>query len=276
MDEKTKHISPVILIGVDDDPSFVTNDAIRSGLSRLRASNDVLMDAYSNRAVGSTDEGTSGVLDGYRVKVQGQFRLGLFFYADGAVLVGNPYFPVLAGTDAHSASIGLVRVAAGADVRSVKSELVKMLPSDVRVLTRSEFLSNEQAYFISNKPFGLIVAVGVVIAIIAGAVVLWQVLSAEIIRRIKEFATLGAMGFSPAFVFGAGVCETVFMGLAAYCPALIIAMLLLGTVEAETHLPAQVSLWLAARVLFIVVLMSVLCSLSVVRRIQRAQPASLF
>ncbi len=274
--EKTKHSSPVILIGVDENPSFVSNDAIRSGISSLRASNDVLIDAYSNPKIGSTENGTSGVLDGHRVTVQGQFRLGLFFYADGAVLVGNPYFPLLARRNSHSASIGLVRVTAGANIRSVRSELSKMLPSDVQVLTRSEFLSNERAYFISNKPFGLIVAVGVMIAIVAGSVVLWQVLSAEIIRRIKEFATLGAMGFSPAFVFGAGMCETVFMGLAAYCPALVIAMLLLGAVEWETHLPAQVSLWLAAKVLFIVVLMSVLCSLSVVRRIRRAQPASLF
>lgn len=276
MDETAKHASPVLLIGVDDDPSFVSNYAMRSGLSRLRASNDVLIDAYSNRSIGSTAIGARGVLNGHRVEVQGQFRLGLFFYADGALLVGNPYFPLLAGRPSHSASIGLVRVAAGADVRSVRNELAKTLPSDVQVLTRPQLLSNEQAYFISNKPLGLIVAVGVVIAIVAGTVVLWQVLSAEIIRRIKEFATLSAMGFSPTFIFGAGVCETVLMGLAAYCPALIVSTLLLGLVELETHLPAQVSLWLAARVLFIVILMSVLCSLSVSRRIRRARPVSLF
>ena len=276
MDETTKHASPVLLIGVDDDPSFVANGALRSGLSRLRASNDVLIDAYSNRTIGSTSVGARGILDGHRVTVRGRFRLGLFFYADGALLVGNPYFPLLAGRPSHSASIGLVKVAAGADVGSVRNELAKMLPSDVRVLTRSQLLSNEQAYFISNKPLGLIVAVGVVIAAVAGAVVLWQVLSAEIIRRMKEFATLSAMGFSPAFIFGAGVCETVFMGLAAYCPALILSTLLLGLVELETHLPTQVSPWLAAKVLFIVILMSVLCSLSVSRRIRRARPASLF
>jgi putative ABC transport system permease protein len=276
MDEKTKHISPVILIGVDDKRSFVANHAIRSGLSKLGASDDVLIDADSNQAIGSTTDGTKGILDGHRVTVRGQFRLGLFFYADGAVLVGNPYFPVLAKRNPDSASIGLVRVAAGSDVHLVRNELAKMLPSDVRVLTRSRFLSNEQAYFISNKPLGLIVAIGVVIAIVAGAVVLWQILSAEIIRRIGEFATLGAMGFSPAFIFGVGVCETVFMGLSAYLPALAIAMLMLGAVNMETHLPVQVSAWLATRVLFIVILMSALCSLSVSRRIRRAQPVSLF
>ena len=276
IDEKTKHAFPVLLIGVDKDPSFITNDAIRFGLSRLRTSNDVLIDAYSNRSIGSTADGTIGMLDGRRVTVRGRFHLGLFFYANGSVLVENRYFPMFSGRDSSSANIGLVRVVAGANVGSVRNELAKMLPPDVQVLTRSEFLSNERAYFISNKPLGLIVTVGVIIAIIAGTVVLWQVLSAGIIRRIKEFATLDAMGFSPAFGFGAGVCETVFMGLSAYFPALVIAMLLLDAVEMETHLPAEVSLWLAARVLFIVVLMSVLCSLFVIRRIRRAQPASLF
>jgi putative ABC transport system permease protein len=276
MNEKTKQTSPVLLIGVDDEPSFITNDAIRTGLSRLRTSNDILIDAYSNRTIGSTAEGTIGVLDGHRVTVRGQFQLGLFFYANGSLLVENRYFPLFTGRDSSRANIGLVRVKPGANIRSVRNELARMLPSDVQVLTRSELLSNERAYFISNKPLGLIVMIGVIIAIIAGTVVLWQVLSAEIIRRIKEFATLDAMGFSPAFGFGAGVCETVFMGLSAYFPALVIAMLLLGAVEMETHLPAEVSLWLAARVLFIVVLMSVLCSLFVIRRIRRAQPASLF
>jgi putative ABC transport system permease protein len=276
VDEKTKHASPVLLIGVDEDPSFIANDAIRSGLSRLLASNDVLIDAYSNRTIGPIADGAIGMLDSHRVTIRGRFHLGLFFYANGSVLIKNRYFPMFAGRDSSRANIGLVRVVPGANAHSVRNELAKLLPPDVQVLTRSEFLSNERAYFITNKPLGLIVTVGVIIAIIAGTVVLWQVLSAEIIRRIKEFATLDAMGFSPAFSFGAGVCETVFMGLSAYCPALVIAMLLLGAVELKTHLPAEVSVWLAAKVLFIVILMSVLCSLFVIRRIRRAQPASLF
>jgi putative ABC transport system permease protein len=144
------------------------------------------------------------------------------------------------------------------------------------VLTRQELMRSEQRFFLSTKPLGIMVEAGMVIAFLAGTVVLWQVLSAEIMRRLNEFATLGAMGYGAPFILGVGLCETFLLGLAAFLPAAVFGALILEGLELATHLPTRPGLGLLFTLLGIVLLMSALCGITVAQRISRAQPASLF
>jgi putative ABC transport system permease protein len=115
-----------------------------------------------------------------------------------------------------------------------------------------------------------------IVAFLAGIVVLWQVLSAEIMRRINEFATLSAMGFGTPFVLGVGFCETFLLGMAAFVPAVLVGAAILQVLQWATHLPAAATPGLMLKVLGIVLMMCAFCAASVGRRIARAQPASLF
>jgi putative ABC transport system permease protein len=170
----------------------------------------------------------------------------------------------------------LIRTDPGADPARVKAALIAALPPDVQVLTRRELIEGEQDFFLSTKPLGIMVTVGMAVAVLAGIVVLWQVLSAEIMRRINEFATLSAMGFGTRFVLGVGFCETFLLGLAAFLPAVLVGAAILQALEWATHLPAAATPGLIAKVLVIVLVMCGLCAASVGRRIARAQPANLF
>jgi putative ABC transport system permease protein len=275
-DRENRKRSPILVVGVDDKPQFIADPEIRDGLARLRTGNDVLVDRYSSSGLGPLTPGTDASLDDRPVTVAGQFSLGMFFYADGAALARNANLPQLTGDSSREVSFGLIALAPGADAPAVRRRLAEALPPDVRVLTRREFLEGEQGFFLATKPLGIMVQVGLIVAFLAGAVVLWQVLSAEITRRLNEFATLGAMGFSTAFVLGVGFCETLLLGLAAFLPAIAIGSAILWGLAAATHMPAAPSLALLLKVLGIVLAMCALCGLSVARRIAAAQPANLF
>lgn len=268
--------SPLMLMGLDDDPAFIADRDLRQGLARLDRQDAVLMDRFSSAALGPLQTGAQGRLNERGVRVAGQFELGMFFYADGAAAVRNANLPQFGIGNDGAVSFGLLRLEPGARADAVQARLAGTLPPDVRVLTRGELIGGEQDFFLSTKPLGIMVWSGMAVAFLAGAVVLWQVLSAEIMRHIGEFSVLSAMGFPLAFVLGVGLCETFFLGLAAFAPALLLGALILQLLESLTHLPAAAGPLLLLEVFAIVMTMCALCAVSVVRRIARAEPANLF
>ncbi len=123
---------------------------------------------------------------------------------------------------------------------------------------------------------GVLLRVSMIIAFLVGATILFQVLSAEIIQRAKEFAVLKAMGFTREFVFGVGLSEILLLALAAFAPALVVAAVLLGIIELATKLPTGLTFGIAIETLLIVLAMGIASGISVIGRIARADPAELF
>jgi putative ABC transport system permease protein len=275
-EDATKRLSTLLLIGVDDDFSFVRDPEIRSGLQQLPTGRSVLVDDYSSSDYGPLATGSAAAISGEMVEIAGRFRLGLFFYADGSAIVRNTDFATLAKRDARQTSVGLMRLEPGANRAAVMHSLARVLPADVRVLTRDAFIDQEQAFFISTKPIGIMLAISVWIAFIAGSVILLQVISADVINRIKEFATLKAMGFSPLYVFGIGAFEAAMLAFGAFVPAFLAAAIILFGIEKATHLPTVVTPRLAVTVLAIALPMCLLSAVVALRRIARAAPAELY
>jgi putative ABC transport system permease protein len=268
--------SPILVAGIDDKSKFIADPQIRDGIAGLRTGNEVLVDRYSGTSLGPLVPGTTARLDDRPVIIAGQFSLGMFFYASGAAIIRNVNLPQLTGDSSGGVSFGLIAVSPGFDPEIVRRKLVQALPPDVRVLSRRELFDDEQRFFLSTKPFGIMVEVGMIVAFLAGAVILWQVLSAEIMRRLGEFATLAAMGYGASFILGVGFCETFLLGFVAFLPAAVLGGVILEGLELTTHLPVWPDFGLWLELLGIVLLMCALCGISVAQRIARAQPASLF
>jgi len=146
----------------------------------------------------------------------------------------------------------------------------------VLVLSRDALISQEQAFFISTKPIGIMLTISVWIAFVAGSVILLQVISADVINRIKEFAILKAMGFSPAYVLGIGASEAAMLAFGAFVPAIVLSAAILLVIERATHLPTAVTPGLAITVLAIALPMCLLSVAVALRRIARAAPAELY
>ncbi len=275
-DEDTQLRSSVLLIGVDEPGHFVADRDIRSGYAALAGSRAVLVDAWSASGYAPLTLGREARISGQPVDIAGFFKLGLFFYADGSAILRNPDFARVTGNGARQVSVGLLKLAPGANADSVQERLSQILPKDVRVLTRAQLIAQERSFFTSTKPIGVLMRVSMIIAFLVGATILFQVLSAEIIQRAKEFAVLKAMGFPPEFVFGVGLSEILLLALAAFAPALVLAAIVLGGIELATKLPTGLTLTIAIETFFIVLAMGIASGFSVIGRIARADPAELF
>ena len=275
LDKATERRSTALLIGIDPNADFVSDPDIKAGLPLLNMVGTVLVDDYSSPDFGDIAPGTEATVSERSVTVKGRYHLGLFFYADGSVIVRNSDFPVFAKRDPGEISIGLMRLKPGSDARAVRSDLAKALPDDVRVLTRDQLIADEQGFFITTKPIGIMLWISMAIAFLVGAVILFQVLSTEMIARRKEFATFKAMGFHTGFIFGVGLLQAGFLSLGAFLPGLVAGAAILWVVETTTHLPANITSALVFDVLLSVLAMSGLAVYSVLRRIARADPAEL-
>jgi putative ABC transport system permease protein len=276
VDQDSEQRSSILLIGLDEPNGFIADPDIRKGYAALAGSRAVLVDAWSSAAYGPLKVGREARISDRLVEIAGFFRLGLFFYADGSAILRNSDFARLTGHDATQASIGLLRLAPGANADEVQTQLSQSMPKDVRVMTRAQLIAQERSFFTSTKPIGVLLRVSMIIAFLVGATILFQVLSAEIVQRAKEFAVLKAMGFAPYFVFGVGLSEILLLSLAAFVPALAVAAFVLGVIEFATKLPTGLTFGIAIETLFIVLAMGIASGISVIGRIARADPAELF
>ena len=268
--------SSLLVLGVDDGPDFVRDGALREGLSALRDGHSVLIDDYSLPGLGPTASGTSAEIRGQHVTIVGHFALGLFFYADGSVFVGNRDFTAFTGQPTRDISMVFLHVAKGADPIAVQARLARELPDDVQVLRRDELLAQERGFFITTKPIGVILEAGMLTAFIVGAVILYQVLATDVTNRMKEHAILKAMGFPPGLVYGIGLVQAAGLTLGGLVLATVAGSAILRFVEVTTHLSTGFSLSLLATGGMVALAMCVASVAMVLRRVQRADPAELF
>lgn len=268
--------STLLLVGIDDDPSFVRDPRIRAGLSALKENRAVLVDAFSHEDYGDISTGAAGLINNREVRVVGHFELGAFFYAEGAAITHNDTFGHLVRRSARRVSIGLLRLAPGGDSAATKRRLAEVLPGDVRVLTREELIEREQDYFTSDRPVGLMFQTGMFIGFVVGVVILFQVISTEIGNRMGEFATLKAMGFGRHFVLGVGVTQTALFALLGFLPAWLLGRLAFHQVSEASHLPMRMDPELVVWVGGMALAMCLASALLTLHRLRRADPAELF
>lgn len=273
---KSKRPSSLLLLGIDDKPGFVRRPAIRRGLATLDDDRMILADVYSSPDYGSLAPGAKGRIDKRDVTVAGQYALGPFFYADGSAIVLNGAFARLAERPSRQINYGLVKLRPGADAAATARAIAARLPDDVAVLTKDELIAQEQGYFVRVKPIGIMFRVGVLIALAVGVVVLFQVLSTEINNRLREYATLKAVGFGSGFVYGLGIVLTAVFAVFGYLPALALSQLVFARIRAASHLPIELTPSLLWSVAGLTLAMSLLSGLITLHRVRRADPAELF
>src|SRR5262249_42130617 len=142
----------------------------------------------------------------------------------------------------NDVSLGLIRTREGADAKQVVARLERYLPAaDVRVLTRAEIFAQETAYWVREKPVGVIFGLGLLVACAVGMVFVYQILSSDITNRLGEFAPLKAMGYPDRVVSGLVIKQALILSHAGYFPALVAAAILDRLVTIATTLPVELT-----------------------------------
>jgi putative ABC transport system permease protein len=258
-------------------------------LERLRLPGTLLIDSKSHPSFEPRQPVASVQVGGRRLRVEGQYSLGISFAADGSVLVSDQTFSELfPGSAPGLVSVGLIKVAPAhaGRIDEVAERVRRALTDergqgitfrrDVRVLTRPELTSLEIAYWKTDRSIGLIFLMGVAVALIIGVVVVYQVLSGDIMDHYKEYATLKAMGYTNRYLGMVVVQQGLLLSLFGYLPAIVAAYGLYGITRSSQNLPIAMTGQRAAIVLAMSSLMCVAAALLSVRRVTASDPANLF
>jgi len=276
-EDNASHLrSTLMLFGVDPDSGLILEPSISEGLKSLHGQRNILIDALSHSDFGSLTPGTRALINGQEVQISSHFRLGLFFYAEGAALVDNTAFSRLAQRSARDTSFGMIRLKEGADPWVEREKLARLLPGDVIALTKEELLGKENSYFVNVKPLGIIFTAGVSISFVTATVILFQVISTSIATRLREYATLRAMGFGFGFVFGSAAIQAFTLSSCAFAGAAVISAALFGYIFQLTNLPLALTRELIILVLGMTQVMCLAISFATLRDLSRMHPADLY
>jgi len=271
----------LIVLGIDLDKNpFV--DPIRSEVeatrTRLKLDGRVLLSSESNLDFGwSQRQDFHGwELGQQHVEVVGGFSLPRSFGADAAVLCNDFHFAKAFGSaPRENVEFGLVKIRPGTLDQTI-AQLKSMLPADVRVLTREEIYAIEADYWVNQTATGKIFAFGVFIGMVVAAVVVYQVLSNDVRRRLPEYATLKAIGHTDRFLGRTILVQGLIYSLSAYFPALIVSFLLYRATERLANIPMRLTLSNLGIVLALTVGFSFVSGILTLRKLHSADPAELY
>lgn len=273
----------IFVVGVDPERPTLDDPAVSALLPLLRRPDVVLFDEYSRPEFGPVpgrlraDGSVQGELNGRRVTVRGLFRQGTSFGIDGTIVTSDLNFQrIFARRAASPVGLGLVRVEPGVDPETVRGALEAGLPRDVRVLTRDAFMVREVNYWARATPIGFVFSFGVVMGLVVGMIVVYQILFADIADHLAEYATLKAMGFTNRYLSTVVLVEATFLAVLGLIPAVLIAMRLYRLTQATTMLPMALEAGRLMQVLGLTMLMCWASGLIAMRKLRAADPADVF
>lgn len=267
----------ILLLGVCTTDRPFTREDINCAVPRLRQPDTGIMDRIAKPPIGPHPVGTVSEVNGRRIEVVADYSSGTGLLADGTLIVSDVTLSRLTGNRSLEAvNLGLVSFAPGADPAAVLAGLRAALPSEANIWSREELRAHEQHYFIGVKPIGILFSSGLYIGFIVGAVILYQILSADVAKRIRQYATLKAVGYGPGYVSRVVMVQGLLLGGLAYVPAIGLAAVLYAILRATADLPVYLTVPRAAFILAMSLVMCLVAGFLAIRKVNRANPADLF
>ena len=280
------------LMGVQLDRPVIQVDEVFDKLSLLKDPDAMLVDRATRAEYGpedckhfsNKDISKFAEIAGRKTLIAGHFKLGTGLATNGAVLVSDVAFGKRAGFDVRQrVSLGLVRLKPGGDPAKVRSSLASWLAEReprsqlaIQILTMEEQKLWERRRWLNETPIGMIFTMGVALSFIIGAAIVYMVLATDVASRLPEYATLKAMGYAPSYLAQTVLRQAWLLAVTGYFPAFLTAMLLYQITSGLSGIPTFMTLQRAGGVFGLSILMCTLAGLLAVRKLLKAEPASLF
>jgi putative ABC transport system permease protein len=173
-----------------------------------------------------------------------------------------------------SATYFLVRLAPGANVEAVRSQLVADLPA-AEVLTSDEFRSRSRSFWLFGTGAGAALFGSALLGVVVGTVIVAQTLYSSTKDHLIEFATLRAMGASRRYIYTVIVCQAVLSAVIGFSIAALVGIGL-ANASAGTALPVVVTPGLLVSLLVLTVGMCAVSAISAIVVVTRVDPVTVF
>jgi putative ABC transport system permease protein len=270
-------------IGVHPDDRLFQMAGFDELRQRLRGQDVVLFDSGSRPEFGpvadAVESGERVVteINDREIEVIGLFEMGTSFGIDGTVVTSDDnwlrLFPERRREDIQ---LGLIRLRDGSDAGAVRDALAEWLEDDVLVMTKPQFVQREKDYWNSATPIGYIFAFGAIMGFVVGAIIVYQILFADVSEHLNEYATLRAIGYKNRFVSGIVLQQAAILAVLGYLPGVAIVYWLYGKAAAATNLPLYITQERAVTVFLMTLAMCAISGLLAVRKVRRLDPAEVF
>jgi len=282
----------IAIMGIDlQQPAFVLPDLKPATIAQLQPPGTVLVDDASSKdfgpargeRFGPADVGRRTDVAGRLARVEGTFTMGTGLAANGALLASRETFTRLTPTRRGDA-VSLVLVKLSPDVspeRGVQAvqQRINTLGgpaayADAMTLQRAKSLERKRWY--TQTPIGLIFAIGVALAVVVGGVISYLVLASDVQSHLSEYATLKAMGYSNLFLVRTLLVQSTLLALLAYPPSLLVSCGLYELTGWLAGLPIRMTWTWIGLVLLLTLVMCNTAGMIALRKLLRAEPATLF
>jgi len=273
----------ILTIGFNPDEPALKIPGFLQAKSLLHQQDTVIFDQGARPELGPVAEtfaaGNPVVteVNDREVEVVGLFRLGTSFGVDGTIFTSDEnWLRLFPDRSRNDIQLGLIRLKEGVDADRVRDGLAEYLPNDVLVLTRQQFIQREKDYWNGATPIGYIFAFGAIMGFVVGAIIVYQILFADVSEHLNEYATLRAMGYKNRFVSGIVLQQAVILAVLGYLPGVAVVYWLYGKAAAATSLPLYLTQERAITVFLMTLAMCAISGLLAVRKVRRLDPADVF
>jgi putative ABC transport system permease protein len=239
----TRQQKQALIFGIDPAAPALAIPELEADPLLLQRNDSLLFDTRSKRNAGPVPETVRRTgryeteLRGVRAVIGGLFTMGVTFAADINLITSDTnfknYFPDQSADDIQ---MGVIQLQPGADPLQVQASLRRFLDPSVQVLTIPELEAKEVNYWRRNTSFGTIFGLGVLVGLLVGGIIVYQILYSDVSDHLGEYATLKAMGYDDAFVVGIILQESLILALLAFVPSLLLSLGLYAFLATSTSL----------------------------------------
>lgn len=221
---------------------------------------------------------TSFEVSGTTLTLYDTFQGGGGFGGDGFMMVSDQTFMALFPARSSAAPDHiLLQLAPGADADAVAARLRDLISDKtLRIRSYLQAAAEDLSYQQTRRPTGIIFGFGVIIGILVGIVIVYQVLSTDVADHLSEYATFKAMGYPQRFFLGIVFEEALILAILGFIPGFIVASGLLAGMKKATTLPLAMTANMAGMVFVGTLIACTISGAIATRRLAAADPADLF
>lgn len=270
--------------GIDPTAQTFRTQSINDRLEALLQPDTAILDRKTRNPeagrIASIERGAPYAFEakGRTLNIVGLFDIGGGFAADGYLIVSDQTFLRLFPQRAAGApNFILVTLQPGRRVEEVITRLREAVPAyDSMVRSMDAAASADQKFQTTQRPVGMVFGFGIIIGILVGIVIVYQVLSTDVADHLKEYATFKAIGYPQRFFRSIVYEEALVLALLGFVPGLLISLGLYALVAKVASLPLAMTPGRALLVLGGTIVMCMLSGAVATRKLARANPADLF
>lgn len=276
----------ILCMGFRPDQNVFLVPGIRDQAVLLNRPNTLLIDRLTRREFGPVngdkfsqdDIGTQPEIGHKRMSIVGTYQQGTGLACEGAVVMSErSYKRVFSGLFDNAVCLALIKVTPGVDVDEVAQRLRESLPpEEVLVLNRAETIKFEHDRWVHETAIGTIFKTGVIMALVVGVAIVYQVLSSDIEDQLPQYATLRAIGYSNRYLAGIVLTQGILLAALGFIPGWLVSQTLYLIIASVAYLPISMSLDRVVVVFLLALLMCAASGLAALRKVRAADPADLF